>query len=193
MSRQGSRFSRTPGTRSRPSLPAARVGEYEAKRILAAAGFPVVDERLVRSPAEAAAAARALGDRLVLKILSPHIRHKTEIRGVLLDVPASEAAGAYNRLVAEVGAHVPLARIEGVLISPMLRDGVETIIGVQERPGLWPGRDVRARWHLRRGAGRRDLPHGTLRGSRGAPYDWRDQGLTRARRCARPPPPMSRP
>ena len=121
-----------------PHLPAGRIGEYEAKRILVAAGIPVVDERLARSPAEAAAAARALGDRLVLKILSPDITHKTEIRGVLLDVPASEAAGAYNRLVAEVGAHVPLARIEGVLISPMLRDGVETIIGVQNDPVFGP-------------------------------------------------------
>jgi acetate---CoA ligase (ADP-forming) len=121
-----------------PHLPAGRVGEYEAKRILAAAGIPVVDERLARSPAEAAAAARALGDRLVLKILSPDITHKTEIRGVLLDVPASEAAGAYNRLVAEVGARVPLARIEGVLISPMLRDGVETIVGVQNDPVFGP-------------------------------------------------------
>ena len=79
-------------------MPEGPIGEYEAKRILAAAGIPVVEERLAGSPAAAAAAAEALGDRLVLKILSPDIAHKTEIGGVLLDVPADEAA-AYDRLV----------------------------------------------------------------------------------------------
>jgi hypothetical protein len=73
-------------------------------------------------------------DRLALKILSPDITHKTEIGGVLLDVPAGEAAAAYERLVAEVSQRAPAARIAGVLISPMLRDGVETIIGVQMDP-----------------------------------------------------------
>jgi len=52
---------------------------------------------------------------------------------VLLDVPAGEAAAAYDRLVADVGA-----RIEGGLLSPMLRDGVKTIIGVQRDPVFGP-------------------------------------------------------
>ena len=69
-----------------PPLPEGRIGEYEAKRLLAACGIPAVEERLVTSAAEAAAAAAALGDRLVLKIASPDITHKTEVGGVLLDV-----------------------------------------------------------------------------------------------------------
>jgi acyl-CoA synthetase (NDP forming) len=119
-----------------PRLPGGRLSEYDAKLILAAAGIPAVAERLARSPAEAAEAAAASGDRLVMKILSPDITHKTEIGGVLLDVPAGEAATVYRRLVAEVGARAPEARIEGVLVSPLLRDGIETIIGVQTDP-VW--------------------------------------------------------
>jgi acyl-CoA synthetase (NDP forming) len=61
-----------------PPLPERRIGEYEAKRLLAACGIPAVEERLVTTAAEAAAAAEALGDRLALKILSPDITHKTE-------------------------------------------------------------------------------------------------------------------
>jgi len=57
---------------------------------------------------------------------------------VLLDVPAGEAAAAYDRLVADVGARMPRVRIEGGLLSPMLRDGVKTIIGVQRDPVFGP-------------------------------------------------------
>jgi acetate---CoA ligase (ADP-forming) len=121
-----------------PPLPEGRIGEYGAKRLLAACGIPAVEERLVTSAAEAAAAAAALGDRLVLKIASLEITHKTEIGGVLLDVPAGEAAAAYGRVIAEVGRRAPEVRIDGVLISPMLRDGVETVIGVQMDPMFGP-------------------------------------------------------
>jgi len=121
-----------------PPLPKRRIGENEAERILAGAGIPVVPEHLATSAAEATAAAAALGDRLVLKILSSDILHKTEVGGVLLDVPAAEAADAYDRLIAQIRATAPNARIDGVLVSPMLRDGVETIIGVQNDPVFGP-------------------------------------------------------
>jgi acetate---CoA ligase (ADP-forming) len=68
-----------------PPPPDGRIGEAEAERILARAGIPSVEERLVTSPRAAAEAAATLGDQLVLKILSPDILHKTEAGGVLLD------------------------------------------------------------------------------------------------------------
>src|SRR6185312_14071692 len=113
-----------------PPLPAGAVGEYDAKRILAAAGIPILGEVLATSAAEAASAAK-LGDRLVLKIVSPEITHKTEVGGVMLDVPAAEAGAAYDRLVARVKERVPDAKLDGVLISPMVRGGTEMILGVQ--------------------------------------------------------------
>ena len=113
-----------------PPLPAGAVGEYDAKRILAAAGIPILGEVLAASAAEAASASK-LGDRLVLKIVSPEITHKTEVGGVMLDVPAAEAGAAYDRLVARVKERVPDAKLDGVLISPMVRGGTEMILGVQ--------------------------------------------------------------
>jgi acetate---CoA ligase (ADP-forming) len=115
-----------------PPLPQGRIAEHEAKRILAAAGIPVLDEILATNSAEAAAAGAGLGhEHLVLKIVSPDIPHKTEMGGVMLDVPASDARAAYDRLGARVRARAPRARIDGVLISPMLKGGVEMILGVQ--------------------------------------------------------------
>ncbi len=114
-----------------PPLPQGRIAEHDAKRILAAAGIPVLDERLVSSAGEAGAAAREIGERLVLKIVSPDIPHKTEMGGVMLDVPAAEASAAYDRLVERVKARAPRAKIDGVLMSPMVKGGVEMILGVQ--------------------------------------------------------------
>ncbi|HEX3884969.1 MAG TPA: acetate--CoA ligase family protein [Stellaceae bacterium] len=119
-----------PAVPSMPALPSGAVGEYEAKRILAEAGIPILGEMLATSAAEAAGATR-LGDRLVLKIVSPEITHKTEIGGVMLDVPAAEAGAAYDSLVARVKERVPNAKLDGVLISPMVRGGTEMILGVQ--------------------------------------------------------------
>ena len=56
-----------------------------------AAGIPILEERLATSAAEAAACA-ALGEKLVLKIVSPEITHKTEVGGVMLNVAAADAA-----------------------------------------------------------------------------------------------------
>jgi acetate---CoA ligase (ADP-forming) len=91
---------------------------------------PILEERLATSAAEAAAAG-SLGDRLVLKIVSPEITHKTEVGGVMLNVAAADAASAYTELMTRVAARAPHANLEGVLISPMLTDGVEMILGVQ--------------------------------------------------------------
>ena len=114
-----------------PPLPAGTLSEHEAKHILAAAGVPILAERLATNTAEAAAAS-SLGERLVLKIVSPEITHKTEVGGVMLDVPAAEAGAAYQRLVERVAARAPGAKIDGVLISPMVKGGVEMILGVQD-------------------------------------------------------------
>src|SRR5882672_2625502 len=86
-----------------PPLPKGAIAEHDAKNILAAAGVPVLDEILATNATEAAAATR-LGEQLVLKIVSPEITHKTEVGGVMLNVPAANAASAYQELVTRVSA-----------------------------------------------------------------------------------------
>src|SRR5437762_2547118 len=120
-----------PVPKNLPPLPQGRIAEHEAKRILAEAGVPVLDERLVTNAGQAAAAAVEIGERLGLKIVSPDIPHKTEMGGVMLDVPAAEAGAAYDRMIERIKARAPRAKIDGVLISPMVKGGVEMILGVQ--------------------------------------------------------------
>jgi acyl-CoA synthetase (NDP forming) len=120
-------------------VPAQAVGEYEAKRILAQAGIPVLAERLVTSADEARDAAEALGYPLAMKIVSPDILHKTEIGGVLLNVGSPQAVSeGFDTLLQRARQAKPEAQLDGVLISPMVTGGVETILGVHCDPLFGP-------------------------------------------------------
>ncbi|MEO3474607.1 acetate--CoA ligase family protein [Roseomonas sp. CAU 1739] len=113
--------------------------EAGAKRILAAAGVPVLPERVVASAAEASEAAAAMGFPVVLKIVSPDLPHKTEVGGVVLGVGDVEAvAAAHDAMLARVRAAAPRARIDGVLVSPMVRGGTEMILGAKRDPVFGP-------------------------------------------------------
>jgi len=113
--------------------------EDGAKRALAAAGLPVLPERLCRSAAEAAAAAQAMGFPVVAKIVSPDIPHKTEVGGVMLRLQdAAAVQDAYAQLLTRAQTARSDARIEGVLIAPMLQGGVEVILGLHRDPTFGP-------------------------------------------------------
>jgi acyl-CoA synthetase (NDP forming) len=115
------------------------INEVEAKRILGEAGIPVVREIVVCSAEDAAISAAEIGFPVVMKVVSPQILHKTEVGGVRLGISSvDEASRAYQEIVASAASHVPDAEIEGVLVAPMVSDGVETIMGVQNDPTFGP-------------------------------------------------------
>lgn len=123
----------------RMELPQGPVSEATAKAILAKAGIPFPGESCVATGDEAAAAAEALGFPVVLKICSADILHKTEIGGVALNIRSGEEARqATDAMLAKVRAAAPDARIEGVLVAPMIAGGVETIVGVHNDPSFGP-------------------------------------------------------
>ncbi|HYM03937.1 MAG TPA: acetate--CoA ligase family protein [Stellaceae bacterium] len=110
---------------------AGGLSEYDSAQILSLAGLPVPPHRLVTEAARLEGAAAALGFPLALKIQSPDIPHKTDSGGVRLGI-ADDAAlrDAYAAMIAEVRRRRPDARVQGVLLQPMARRGVEIIIGV---------------------------------------------------------------
>jgi acyl-CoA synthetase (NDP forming) len=121
-----------------PPLPDGTLGEREAKAVLAAAGLPVVADRLAASASEAVAAGKELGGPVAMKIASPDILHKTEAGGVKLGVAAGDAAAVFDSISASAKAHAPKARIDGVLISPMIEGGVDCILGAKVDPVFGP-------------------------------------------------------
>ncbi|HET7837289.1 MAG TPA: acetate--CoA ligase family protein, partial [Variovorax sp.] len=113
--------------------------EFHAKKALAAAGISVPREEIVASADDAVRSARATGYPVVLKIASEDIAHKTEIGGVALGLQDDDAVRqAYDRLLANARQHAPEARLDGVLVAPMVRGGVELIAGVSRDPVFGP-------------------------------------------------------
>lgn len=119
--------------------PSETLNEFQAKRLLAEAGVPTVDEHLVTTAKEAACAARDIGFPAAMKLVSVDIPHKSEIGGVLLDVTDEAAAReGFLTLIRRAQAAKPEARIDGVVVAPMMSDGVETILGVKADPVFGP-------------------------------------------------------
>jgi acyl-CoA synthetase (NDP forming) len=108
--------------------------ESEAKRVLAAYGVPVVEERLAKSVEEALAAAKALGFPVAMKAESPTILHKTELGVVKLGIADDKALKqAYEEILAAAKGH----ELRGVLVQPMIA-GVEVIVGARVDPVVGP-------------------------------------------------------
>ncbi|MGJ7570598.1 acetate--CoA ligase family protein [Variovorax sp. RB2P76] len=119
----------SPGTMSEP----------DALALLAEAGVPVVAHRVVRSADEAAAAAEAIGDAVVVKIVSADIPHKSDVGGVALGLRgAAQARAAFERTRDHALTARPDARLDGALVARMVSSGVECIAGVHRDPVFGP-------------------------------------------------------
>ena len=106
--------------------------EYEAKELIRLHGIPVVEERLVHSEKEAIAAATEVEGPVAMKIVSRDILHKSEADGVKLDLKTKDAVRhAYREIIRGARDYNPEADIRGVLVAPMLKRGLEVIIGTK--------------------------------------------------------------
>jgi acetyltransferase len=115
--------------------------EHEAKALLAAFGLPVPRNIVAASRDAAIAAAREIGFPVVLKVHSPDITHKSDVGGVRLNLVNEELTGfAFNQIVSSAAAMRPGARIEGVVVQPMLRypHQREVLAGVATDPVFGP-------------------------------------------------------
>ena len=113
--------------------------EHVALDHLARAGIPVVPHKLAISAEDAASAAGQLGFPVIIKIASADIAHKSDIGGVLLGLDSADAVTeGFGTLLQRAKQHAPDATVDGVLVAPMVADGVETILGVQTDPIFGP-------------------------------------------------------
>ena len=106
--------------------------ESEAKTLFKLHGAPVTDDVLVKTAEEAAGAAAKIGGSVALKISSPDILHKSDAQGVVLNLTnQKQVRKAFSEIMKNARAYNRDARIEGVLVSPMVEKGVEVIIGTK--------------------------------------------------------------
>jgi len=108
------------------------LNEAESKSILATLGLKSVPEFIATDASEVLQAFKSLGFPGVMKILSPDIKHKTEVGGVILNIDTQESAlAAYESLMRRVAKKVKNARVKGVLVSKQIDGAIECIIGIK--------------------------------------------------------------
>jgi acyl-CoA synthetase (NDP forming) len=112
--------------------------ERDVLEYLKAHGVPVIPAQIARNASDAAAAAKQFGSPIALKILAAGLAHKSEVGGVMLNVTLEDVGPAYERLVIRVSEARPDLAIEGVIVAPMRRDGLELIVGVTRDPQWGP-------------------------------------------------------
>ena len=114
--------------------------EYESKRIFAAYGITTVDTRLALTPEEAVQHAEAIGYPVVVKLNSETITHKSDVKGVQLNLANADAVRNAYRIVEEaVGERFGPDHFQGVTVQPMEKlEGYELIIGCSQDAQFGP-------------------------------------------------------
>jgi acyl-CoA synthetase (NDP forming) len=110
------------------------LNEAESKALFARFGIPCTRETMAADAREAESAARAIGSKVVLKVLSHAIAHKSDIGGVRLSVAPDEVRNACAEMSAAVASR-GLSN-EGFLVQELITDGVEMILGLHRDPQL---------------------------------------------------------
>ena len=110
-------------------LPRGALDEAAAKQLFARFGIPSVRERIVRNGQEASDAADALGARVVLKILSAEITHKSDVGGVAVNLTPQDIAARLSAMADDVRAHTGVVP-QRFLVQEMVTGGVEMILGM---------------------------------------------------------------
>lgn len=110
-------------------LPAGPLDEHQAKQLFARFGVSCAAERVVATPAEAEAAARELGGRVVLKLLSSAITHKSDVGGVAVGLAAGDIGARLGAMAAEVEARTGVLP-RRFLVQQMVEGGTELILGM---------------------------------------------------------------
>ena len=120
-------------------LKSPTMSEFDSKSLLRDAGIWLPEEVLVTERDALDAAIARVGLPLVMKIQSPDIPHKSEVGGVRVNIATKgEAFLAYGALLQSARRHRPEADIQGVLVGPMAKTGVEIIIGTMQDATFGP-------------------------------------------------------
>jgi acetyltransferase len=119
----------------------AVLSEMESKALLAAFRIPIARTVVARSAHEAMLIAGELGGAVAMKIDSPDITHKSDVRGVRLGIAGAHAVqAAYQQILEDVKRMRPEARVNGVTVEPMVRraNGRELMVGTIRDPVFGP-------------------------------------------------------
>jgi len=74
-----------------------------------------------------------------MKIVSSDILHRTDVGGVIVDIPTrQDVLNAYDTIMASVQSHMPHAHVDGVYIETMVHKRFELLLGCKRDPIFGP-------------------------------------------------------
>lgn len=115
------------------------LSEHQSKALLDLYGIPITREKVVKSSDEAVAFAEEIGFPVALKIDSPDITHKSEVKAIRLNINSKDQIPKfYERIIENVKNYDPKARINGILVQEMILGGTEVIVGMSKDPQFGP-------------------------------------------------------
>ncbi|KKR04361.1 MAG: Acetyl coenzyme A synthetase (ADP forming), alpha domain protein [Parcubacteria group bacterium GW2011_GWC2_39_14] len=111
----------------------------DCEKILRAYNIPVIKSALAKSSEEAGKMADKLGYPIAMKVISADIIHKTDAGGVKIKLADKAAVvKAFNDIMKSCRAYNKSAKIDGILLQPMVKDGKEIIFGIKRDPQFGP-------------------------------------------------------
>lgn len=113
--------------------------EFDSIQYLGEKGLAISPQAIAETEEAAVKVAEEFGYPVVLKVNSPDILHKSDVGGVKLNLKTPEAVtNAFREILSSAKEHCPDARVNGVLVKPMLEAGLEYIVGVNNDAQFGP-------------------------------------------------------
>ena len=114
-------------------IPAGALDEAQAKQLFAKFGISCANEIVVTNAEQAAQATTKLGNRVVLKILSSEILHKSDMGGVAVNLNAQQIGERLEAMCTTVKARAGITP-NNFLVQEMVSGGTELILGMNRDP-----------------------------------------------------------
>jgi acyl-CoA synthetase (NDP forming) len=115
------------------NIPVGALDEAQAKQLFATFGISCANEIVVTNAEQAAQAATTLGNRVVLKILSSEILHKSDMGGVAVNLNAQQIGERLEAMRVTVKARAGITP-NNFLVQEMVSGGTELILGMNRDP-----------------------------------------------------------
>jgi len=113
------------------------ITEAAATEILEAYGFTLPTHAIATTADEALSVAKKINKKMVMKIISEDIIHKSDVGGVMLNITAENVKDKFEEMIKTIRTKKPAAKIDGVLLVEMAeKNGLEMILGSKKDPNL---------------------------------------------------------
>ncbi|MEN8203974.1 MAG: acetate--CoA ligase family protein [Bacteroidota bacterium] len=115
------------------------IPEVETIELLKTYGLPAPQGKLAKTADEAIRIADEIGYPVVLKVVSNEIIHKSEAKGIELNLGSSrEVEEAFERIHLNAKSFMPDATVTGTYVIPMISGSEEVILGIKRDPSFGP-------------------------------------------------------